>query len=356
MTLLDYRSQSFDESRWRESGAFAAVVMNFNKRGLVARAVESTFAQDWPCYEILALDDASTDGGDDEMLAAVRACIAANPSKPLRVVACVNERNAGILGQWRRAVSISDAEWFGMFAADDEALSGRIRVAAATVAKFPGAAAVCTNYIEPPGDAMRWPGGLRVKRRGDLAWGRDRTVAGCTAFWRRRLLELDLPDGNMDDFVLTWLAVIAKCGDIVWNMDEATVRYSPHTGVTTMDRRDIDESSTSLTALYAKYKAIRRRGRRFGRNVWDAIKSFDDRYGTDSAVSRQVRGHWLASWTESGGWFERLRAMWIVAFVDRRNDYGGCRGEIVRKTFRRFAANILGPVSFIPALRFAYRE
>ena len=161
--------------------------MNSNKRGLVGRAVESAFAQDWPCYEILALDDASTDGSDAEMLATVRAHIDVNSCKPLRVVACVNERNAGILGQWRLAVSISDAEWFGMFAADDEALHRRIRVAAATIGRFPEAVAVCTNYIEPPGATMRWLGGLRVKRRGELAWGRNRTVVGCTAFWRRRL-------------------------------------------------------------------------------------------------------------------------------------------------------------------------
>ena len=90
MTAFDYTAEGFSEERFRECGAMVAVVMNYDKRGLVGRAVESAFAQDWPCYEILAIDDASTDGSGEEMLSSVRRCVEANPAKTVRARAVLN--------------------------------------------------------------------------------------------------------------------------------------------------------------------------------------------------------------------------------------------------------------------------
>jgi len=350
MTRVKYVSSSFSEEKFRETGSFVAVVMNFNKRGLVTRAVESAFAQDWPCYEILALDDASTDGSDGEMVAGVKAAIAANPRKAVRVTAVVNDKNLTILGQWRQALVLSDGEWFGMFAGDDEAFPCRIRAAAKIAAEEPNAAGICTNYCEGASPDMRWPRIRQVKRASEVSWPGAETMLGCTAFWRRRLLALDLPDGNMDDFMLTWISHISKAGDLVWAMDISTVRYLLGTGVTTVDRAGVDESGRSLRALYGRYRAIQRRGRRFGRNVWETIREYDERYGSDAAVSRQVRGYYLASWTEGGGWFERARSIWTMLVTDGKNDYGGDRRKLVRKAVRRFVAKFLGPLSFVPLL------
>ena len=128
--VFDYTAEGFSEERFRECGAMVAVVMNYDKRGLVGRAVESAFAQDWPCYEILAVDDASTDGSCDEMLGSVRRCVEANPAKAVRARVVVNDVNVGVLGQWRRVVALSGGRWFGMFGADDEAMPCRMRKAA----------------------------------------------------------------------------------------------------------------------------------------------------------------------------------------------------------------------------------
>ena len=342
MTLLDYTSPAFTEELFRTHGSFVAVVMNFNKSGLVARAVESAFSQNHPCYEILALDDFSTDGSDAELLASVKNCIASNPEKPLKVRVVRNERNLGILGQWRQAAAISSGEWFGMFAGDDTAEPNRIEAAAQIISSYPDAAAICTNYIEEGASQFAWPdSGVLVKRPGDLAWHEPATILGCTAFYRRRLLELPLPDGIMDDFTLTWLAVISASGSLVWATDRSTVSYSLGTGVTTSDQ-------AKPLSPYAKYKAIVARGKRFGRNVWDKIKRFDDQYGQDPAVSRQVRGCWVASWTEGGNWFVRLGALWTMLVTDRGNDYGGMRRELVRKVLRRVISRFLGPITFLP--------
>ena len=350
MTAFDYTAEGFSEERFRECGAMVAVVMNYDKRGLVGRAVECAFAQDWPCYEILAIDDASTDGSGEEMLSSVRRCVEANPAKAVRARVVMNDVNVGVLGQWRRVVALSGGRWFGMFGADDEAMPCRMRKAAEMIAATPGAVAVCTNYVEDKSGKGFPIRGRFEKKPGDYSWPGPETVLGCTAFWRRDVLELDLPDGNMDDFVLTWLAVISKKGSLAWDLDAVTVRYGVGTGVTTMDRRGVDDSARSPVALYRKYRAIVRRGRRFGRGVWEKIRLFDESHGNDAVLSRQIRGHWVASWTEGGGWFERLAAVWTMLVVDRGNDYGGMRKELVGRTMRRFGARFFGAASFVPLL------
>ena len=349
MILYRHKSRAFSEEAFRASGAMVAVVLNFNKSGTIARAVESAFGQQWPCYEILAMDDASTDGSDVEMLEAVIQCVSANSGKALRVTVVRNAKNLTTLGQWRQAATLSDGAWFGMFCGDDVSLPDRMSVAAGLIAANAEAAGVCTNFTDIGSSKMHKQKGFFIKTVRDYAWPSCAdTIMGCTAFWRRDVLELDLPEGTMDDFVLTWTAVISRKGSLVWDFNRSTVRYGVGGGVTTIDTYGTD-GDASFAGLCRKYTAIKKRGRRFGRKVWDGIKRFDDRYGTDRIVSAQVRGHWIASWTEGGGWFERLKAVWTMFVIDRRNNYGGCRGELAKKTAGRFIVRFFGKAGFAAA-------
>lgn len=350
MTALRYTAESFSEEKFRNCGKMVAVVMNYNKKGMIGRAVESAFDQDYPCYEILAMDDASNDGSEKEMVESVKACIAKYRDKALRVTVIVNETNLTTLGQWREAVNSSDGEWFGMFCGDDVSMPCRMRVASEIIGENADAAAVCTNFtsgldsMEPHCDTIR----AVCDAKDVKSWQRYVTISGCTAFWRRNLLAQELPSGTMDDFTLTWLAAIADSGKLVWDCTRITVRYSIGTGVTTVDRAKADCESMTPGALLRKYYAIKRRGRRFGRKVWEAIREFDDKYGKDAELTKIVRGHWLASLSE-GGWIDRLVSCWKMMVVERCNDFGGFRRTLKRKVLTRFFIKLLGPFSWITA-------
>ena len=334
MVVFEHRGRDFDEAAFRANGALVAVVLNYNKRGLVAAAARSALEQDWPCYEVLAMDDASTDGSDAELLETVRAWSAAHPGKAVRVRVVTNETNRTTLGQWRQAAALSDGAWFGMFCGDDVSLPNRMKVAAELIAAHPGAAGLCTNYFRGTTDELMHP----VTREREV-------LLGCSAFWPRRVLEADLPRGTMDDFTLTWIARILHAGELVFAMDRATVRYSVGTGVTT-------ELMEGATTLGEKYRAILARGRRFGRNVWEPIRAFDAKYGRDARLSREVRGWWVLSATEGGGWWTRLGAVWTILVADCANDYGGRRREIVRTALGRFVTRFFGKWSFCLCHRF----
>lgn len=346
MIVFERTSDAFTSEKFEANGSLVAVVLNYNKRGMISKAVECAYAQDYPCYEILAMDDASDDGSREEMLEAVGKCVSEHPEKAVRVTVVTNQTNLTTLGQWRQAVKLSSGRWFGMFCGDDESEPQRMAVAAELISGNPEAVAICTNFTAIGSSEMFREAGFVVRKRGHEVLHDPDSIMGCSAFWRRDVLELPLPDGTMDDFILTWIAIISMKGDLVWDFSRSTVRYNDEVGVTGIDKRGVDFSDNSFWGLCRKYKAISRRGRRFGRNVWDAIKSYDEEYGKDEVISRQVRGHWIASWSEGGCWCERFKAVLAMLVTDRRNDYGGCRDVLLKKTIGRFVTRMLGPVSF----------
>lgn len=351
MTALRYKADSFSEEKFRDCGKMVAVVMNYNKKGMIGCAVESAFEQDYPCYEILAMDDASNDGSEKEMVESVKACIAKYRDKAICVTVIVNETNLTMLGQWREAVNSSNGEWFGMFCGDDVALPCRMQVASEIIRANTDAVAICTNFtsgldsMQPHFDTIR----AVCDAKDVKSWQRYVTICGCSAFWRRDLLMLDIPSGTMDDYTLTWIASIADLGKLVWDCTRITVRYSIGTGVTTVDRAKADCESMTLGALLRKYYAIKRRGKRFGYKVWNAIKEFDDKYGKDDELTKIIRGHWLASLSE-GSWIDRMVSCWKIMVVERCNDFGGFRRDIVKKVLTRFFIKLLGPFSWITAV------
>ena len=354
MIALKYVSPSFSEELFAENGKMVAVVLNFNKAGMTRDAVKSAFAQDYPCYEILVMDDASEDGSEKEMIEAAKDFIAEYGNKAIKVTATVNETNRTTLGQWKEAVKISDGVWFGMFCGDDVSFPERMKTVSEEISRHPGAAGICTNYtVNSAGELAHEPDDEAFDAN-SLDWeNRAGTIYGCTAFWHRKVLSRDLPDGIMDDFVLTWIAAISNAGELVWKMSVPTVAYSASSGVTTSYRQDVDKTSASLLHFWKKYYAAKEHGKRFGRKVWDSIKDFSDRYASDREMAETVKGFWIASLSELG-WFDRLKAVWTVCAKERKNDFGGYRRRISRKVLIRFVSRFFGPFSFAPVAFLMY--
>ena len=348
MIVFQYIAHSFSEKNFDACGKMVAVVMNYNKRGMISAAVKSAFEQDYPCYEILAMDDASCDGSDEEMIDSVKKCISDHPKKALKVTVIVNERNMTTLGQWRQAIMSSNGEWFGMFGGDDVSFSDRMRTTSDIITKHPRAVAVCTNFTNGmESTEPHYERNVKVCDSGDVrSWQEYSTIYGCAAFWRRSVLELDIPMGIMDDFILTWIAAIAHAGTFVWDCEKVTVRYSIGTGVTTEDRSRVDNDIEGIGSHWNLYYAIKRRGCRFGQRVWDEIKKYDDTYGSNRDLSNIVRGYWIASMSE-GGWWSRAKSLMMMVF-DCKNDYGGYRKSLMRKVISRMITKVLGPVTWVP--------
>jgi glycosyltransferase involved in cell wall biosynthesis len=93
-------------------------VVTYNQAEYVEQTVRSALEQDYPAFEVLVSDDASTDGTLD-----VINRLAAGDS---RVVPIPSERNTGLAGNFNRALAVARGEYFAVLGGDDLFLPGKL--------------------------------------------------------------------------------------------------------------------------------------------------------------------------------------------------------------------------------------
>ncbi|WP_332815055.1 glycosyltransferase family 2 protein [Ramlibacter sp.] len=166
---------------------FSVVVPLYNKAPFVRSSLGSVLAQTFGRFELLVLDDGSTDGG------AERAETLGDPR-----VRVVRQRNAGVSAARNAAIAMARGEWVLFLDADDWQHPQLLAVLRATQRACPQADCVATRFVEftdPTGSPPpRWPvppGPPRVELIDDLAahWMRGPTLFTGSIAVRRRLLE-----------------------------------------------------------------------------------------------------------------------------------------------------------------------
>ena len=350
--VLSYVSSTWTAERFHRNGGFVAVVLNYNKHGLIGPATQSVLDQDFDCYDIVCLDDNSTDGSEAEMIETLERFVAAeeatlNP-KAVRITCVVNSVNQMTSRQWKIAALISDGTWFGMFCGDDISYSGRMQIVSQHLRKHPTVFGVCTNADRSDGERMCQSSAVAVWR-GDEINRPFPVIYGCTSFWRREVITKEFGGCVVDDFVLTWSVLITAFGSadekLLWLMNESTVRYSYGTGVTTSGAEG-DDASCWLSKTWKAAAKELAWGRKMGLPVWKVIWDFDCRYGAASVMRDQLLGYYRMGEMQSCDWFGRLRMMWLVFVKERKHLYGGKRPVITKFMRSHFLRFVAGPISF----------
>lgn len=118
---------------------FSVVVPLFNKAATVRRTLDSIAAQSFPDFEVLVIDDGSTDGSAD--------LVRAHPDPRIRLI---EQANAGPGAARNRGIGESRAEWIAFLDADDtwrpDYLTGHLELLAA----FPAVSVAACGYHEFP--------------------------------------------------------------------------------------------------------------------------------------------------------------------------------------------------------------
>lgn len=118
----------------------------YNKATYVRRALDSIAAQSFGDFEVLIVDDGSTDGGGE---------IAAQyPDPRMRVL---RQPNAGPGAARNRGVAEARGEFIAFLDADDEWRPEYLTQAVAVFDRLPGAATVTSGYFEFPDGVSREP-------------------------------------------------------------------------------------------------------------------------------------------------------------------------------------------------------
>jgi GT2 family glycosyltransferase len=173
------------------------VIVNWNRCDLLQRALDSLEAQSQSHFEVVVVDNGSTDGSLDLLDAK-----AAAPGRfPLRVIA--NPDNRGFCAANNQAINVSQSEYIALLNNDAEAEPDWLESLIQALASRPdyGMAASKilvwedTRLIDKAGHLIFWDGQNRGRGSGEIDQGQYDQMEdalwpdGCAALYRRSMLE-----------------------------------------------------------------------------------------------------------------------------------------------------------------------
>lgn len=148
----------------------SVVVPLYNKEAYIRRAVESALSQGPAVYEVIVVDDGSTDNGPAQL--------ALLDDARLRLI---RQPNGGVSSARNTGIEAATGEFVAFLDADDAWLPGFVDELLALMQAFPQAALYATSYVRV------WPDGQRLAA--DLPIGFDKikrqVVADPFAAWSR---------------------------------------------------------------------------------------------------------------------------------------------------------------------------
>jgi len=275
----------------------SVALTTYNGERFLRQQLDSLLAQDYPRVEIVAVDDASTDG-TPELLAE-----AAARDGRLRV-----ERNAANLGfarNFERALRLCRGDLVAPCDQDDVWLPGKLGALQAALGSR--AAAYCDSELC---DEEGRPLG-RLSRKFRMGPVDDpaallftNCVSGHALLLRRSAVEaaLPFPEGLFHDW---WLAFVAACAGGIAYCPEPLVRYRQHARSVTdvAGRRRLPGSLRPRGYRRSAVEATERRLRAFAAHPG----------AREAPLVGAVLAHWL-------GWKERLLCPGLATLLFRNRD------------------------------------
>lgn len=114
----------------------SVIIPLYNKAGSIAQALDSVMAQECQDFEVIVVDDGSTDGG---------AAVVENYADPR--IRMVRQENAGVSAARNRGIEEAKGEYVAFLDADDVWMPGFLSEIVALQKEFPQCRAQATNYV-----------------------------------------------------------------------------------------------------------------------------------------------------------------------------------------------------------------
>ena len=115
---------------------FSIIIPLYNKEGSIAQALDSVMAQECQDFEVVVVDDGSTDGG---------VAVVENYGDPR--IRLVRQENAGVSAARNRGIEEARGEYVAFLDADDVWMPGFLSEIVALQREFPQCRAQATNYV-----------------------------------------------------------------------------------------------------------------------------------------------------------------------------------------------------------------
>ena len=272
-----------------DSPKISIILPNYNHASYLVARWESILAQTFTDYEIILLDDASTDNSK-ELLAG----FAKHPKVSHFVV---NEQNSGSpFKQWRKGLELAKGEFVWIAESDDSAHPELLAELTKLIEPQTVLAYSASEVIDQEGqnmgrnrwadglDPLRWQGDYKNKGvdevRSYLAFRNTIPNASAVIVRREELLKLDFPtDFNFCGDWMLWSELL-RYGNIAYT--SKSLNYFRKHQASTRSAKSLSEEKRRVS----EYKAVMRRNLSFlGRLLqiakydWILVEMHNKRYG-----------------------------------------------------------------------------
>ena len=125
---------------------FTVVIPLYNKRQYICRCVESVLQQSCTSFEVIVVDDGSTDGSYNEL----------NTINDDRLIV-IHQENLGVSEARNTGINNAKGEWIAFIDADDMMHPQRLEIIAKVFTDYPEAKALLHNYTGSIPRSDPWP-------------------------------------------------------------------------------------------------------------------------------------------------------------------------------------------------------
>lgn len=284
--------------------AFSVVIPTYNRADLLPRALDSVLEQEFTDFEIIVVDNSSSDG-TDELLADYQ-------RRDARVRSITVSNQGNIADSRNTGLRAARAKWACLLDSDDRWLPGKLASDAATIAGHPGAVLVCHYAIElldgVPGRVLRFGPAAKDMERKLLIEG-NCVCTSATAVHRRTALDAggfgeDPEIISSEDYDL-WIR-LARRGEFVF-VDRPLVEYRVHAGGISANAPRHARSSTkvwvgNLRRWAREHPEDRAAARDREAQVWAGMARFLLKHGEAGMARRYALRSLAARPLRANGW------------------------------------------------------
>jgi hypothetical protein len=122
---------------------FSVVIPSFNRRQLLGKAIDSALSQTFPDFEIIVIDDGSTDGTD--------ALLASYSGHRMRIL---RQRNHGVSHARNRGIEASRGRFIAFLDSDDRWMPEKLECVVDHIKRYPGVKIFHTKEIWSRGGSL----------------------------------------------------------------------------------------------------------------------------------------------------------------------------------------------------------
>lgn len=129
---------------------FSVVIPLYNKANQIEKTLESVFAQTYTDYEIVIVDDGSTDGSAEGVEQIIH-------NEKARKIRLIKQENAGVSAARNRGIAEAHGEYIALLDADDEWKPEYLETIHNLIQKYPQCQVFATNYTHIDSEGKEFP-------------------------------------------------------------------------------------------------------------------------------------------------------------------------------------------------------